>query len=81
MNPLKVDRNNIKNLTNLPNIDKATAADLTLLGINNPNDLIQCDAFKLYDELCLVTQARHDPCVIDVFMSVIRFMQGESARP
>jgi hypothetical protein len=81
MNPLKVDRNNIKNLTDLPNIGKATAADLALLGINNPADLIQSDAFKLYNELCHLTQARHDPCVIDVFISAIRFMQGEPARP
>jgi len=81
MNPLKVDRNNIKKLTDLPNVGKAVAADLTLLGINHPDDLIQRDAFKLYDELCHITQSRHDPCVIDVFMSVIRFMQGEPARP
>jgi hypothetical protein len=52
-----------------------------LLGINSPEDLIACDAFQLYDDLCHLTQAKHDPCVIDVFMSVIRFMQGEPARP
>lgn len=81
MNPIKVDRNNIKKLMDLPNIGKAAAADLTLLGIHNPNDLIQCDAFQLYNDLCHITNAKHDPCVIDVFMSVIGFMQGEPARP
>lgn len=81
MNPLKVDRNNIHTLTDLPNIGKAAAADLQLLGIRNPEELIQRDALQLYHELCHLTQAQHDPCVIDVFISVIRFMQGEPARP
>ena len=81
MNPIKVDRNNVKKLTDLPNIGKAAAADLVLLGIETPDDLRARDAFQLYDDLCHITQARHDPCVIDVFISVIRFMQGEPARP
>ncbi len=81
MNPIKVDRNNIHKLTDLPNIGKAAAEDLRLLGIHNPNDLIHRDAFELYHELCRLTHAQHDPCVIDVFISVIRFMQGEPARP
>lgn len=81
MNPIKVDRNKITRLTDLPNIGKAAAADLHLLNINVPNDLINRDAFQLYDDLCHLTQAKHDPCVIDVFMSVIDFMQGQPARP
>lgn len=81
MNPIKVDRNKITKLTDLPNIGKAAAADLQLLGINVPEDLMNRDAFQLYDDLCHLTQAKHDPCVIDVFISVIRFMQGEPARP
>lgn len=81
MNPIKVDRHKITTLTDLPNIGRASAADLQLLGIKTPNDLINCDAFQLYDNLCHITQAKHDPCVIDVFISVIRFMQGEPARP
>jgi hypothetical protein len=81
MNPIKVDRQKISKLTDLPNIGKAMAADLRLLGINHPDDLINRDAFQLYDDLCHLTQAKHDPCVIDVFISVVRFIQGESARP
>jgi hypothetical protein len=81
MNPIKVDRQKISKLTDLPNIGKAAAADLRLLGINCPDDLITRDAFQLYGELCRLTQTKHDPCVIDVFMSVVCFMQGEPARP
>ena len=80
MNPLKVDRNKVNKLTDLPNIGKAMAADLQLLGVNTPNDLVTRDAFQLYDDLCHLTHTKHDPCVIDVFMSITRFMQGEPAR-
>lgn len=81
MNPAKVDRNKLTKLTDLPNIGKAMAADLQLLGIHSPKDLIKRDAFKLYDDLCHLTQSKQDPCVIDVFMSVVSFMQGDSPKP
>lgn len=81
MNPSKVDRNKLHELTDLPNIGKAMAADLQLLGVHRPEDLITRDAFQLYDDLCLLTQTKHDPCVLDVFMSVVGFMQGEPSRP
>jgi hypothetical protein len=81
VNPIKVNRNKISKLTDLPNIGRASAADLQVLGINNPDDLIGRDAVQLYSDLCRITQAKHDLCVIDVFISVIRFMQGEPARP
>ncbi|MET0355439.1 MAG: helix-hairpin-helix domain-containing protein [Cellvibrio sp.] len=81
MNPLKVDRNKLQTLTDLPNVGKAMAADLHLLGIHEPNDLLGRDAVQLYKDLCHVTNARHDPCVLDVFISIVRFMQGEPAQP
>ncbi len=80
MNPAKVDRNKLLQLTDLPNIGKAGAADLRLLGIQTPDDLIGCDPFELYCQLCAITQARHDPCLLDVLISITRFMQGEPAR-
>lgn len=78
MNPQKVNRNNLKKLTDLPNIGKASAADLELLGIYSPEDLISTDPVELYKRLCHITQQRHDPCVLDVFISITRFMQGEA---
>lgn len=80
MNPVKVNRSTLKNLTDLPNIGKAMAADLQLLGIKKPEDLISRDPYQLYDDLCVLTHARQDPCVIDVFISITRFMQGEAPR-
>jgi hypothetical protein len=53
-------------LTDLPNIAKAGAADLELLGINEPGDLKELDPYDMYERLCTLTAKRHDPCVIDV---------------
>lgn len=80
MNPNKVRRENIRCLTDLPNVGKASAADLVLLGITHPQQLIGRDPFQMYQELCDITQLTHDPCVIDVFMAITRFMAGEPAQ-
>jgi len=47
-----------------------------LPNIMTPQSLIGKDAFELYDELCKKTDKNIDPCIIDVFMSVIDFMEG-----
>ena len=75
------DRKTVSRLEELPNIGRAMAADLRLIGIHRPADLIGKDPFKLYETLCTITGRRHDPCVIDVFMSVVRFMEGGDALP
>ena len=80
MNPKKVTRKNLKTLTDLPNIGKASAADLRLLGINKPSDLIGRSPAEMYKDLCEKTGVRHDPCVMDVFMSITRFMDGDEPR-
>jgi hypothetical protein len=80
MNPAKVERERVKQLTDLPNIGQAAEKDLILLGISAPEQLIGRDAYEMYDELCEKTGARHDPCVIDVFLSITRFMAGEAPR-
>ncbi|MBR7780531.1 helix-hairpin-helix domain-containing protein [Undibacterium luofuense] len=77
MHPQKVCREKLEKLTDLPNIGPAAASDLMLLGIQHPSALVGQDAYQLYEELCRLTRQRHDPCVIDVFLSVIRFMEGE----
>lgn len=81
MNPSKVDRTRVAALTDLPNIGPACAKDLRLLGIERPSQLVGRNPFEMYRLLCERTASRHDPCVIDVFMSVTRFMAGEEARP
>lgn len=81
MNPSKVRRDRLLALTDLPNIGPAMARDLRLLGFEHPAQLAGQDAQALYDRLCLLTGARQDPCVLDVFVSVTRFMDGDEPRP
>ena len=81
MNPSKVDRNRMVVLTDLPNVGRAYAEDLRLLGIHEPSQLEGKNPFEMYEMLCEKTASRHDPCVIDVFISVTRFMAGEEPRP
>ncbi|MCS6193294.1 helix-hairpin-helix domain-containing protein [Shewanella baltica] len=81
MNPAKVVRAEVKQLTDLPNIGKACAADLRLLGIDKPEQLLGQNPYDLYQTLCNKTGQRHDPCMIDVFISITRFMAGEDAQP
>lgn len=81
MNPSKVDRTRVVALTDLPNIGPACAEDLRLLGIDRPSQLVGKNPFQMYQMLCEKTGQRQDPCVLDVFMSVTRFMAGEEARP
>ncbi|MCU7974569.1 helix-hairpin-helix domain-containing protein [Shewanella sp. SW36] len=81
MNPAKVMRAEVKQLTDLPNIGKACAADLRLLGIDKPEQLLDRNPYELYQTLCDKTGQRHDPCMLDVFISITRFMAGEDAKP
>lgn len=81
MNPQKVRRDQVSRLEDLPNIGKAMADDLRLIGIHEPQQLTEREAFEMYEALCEKTGQRHDPCVIDVFMSVVDFMRGGDAQP
>lgn len=68
-------------LEQIPNVGKATAGDLRLLGIDHPKKLVGRDPWKMYRDLCKKTNQTHDPCVIDVFIAVVRFMEGGPATP
>lgn len=81
MNPSRVRRDKLQKLTDLPNIGPACATDLGLLGIKEPAQLRGKDPYEMYEQLCKLTAQRHDPCVIDVFISITRFMNGEEAQP
>ncbi len=81
MNPSRVDRGRLAVLTDLPNIGPAMQRDLRLMGIEEPQMLLGRDPYVMYDELCRLTGSRQDPCVIDVFISITRFMDGGEPRP
>jgi hypothetical protein len=75
------DRQKVTDLTDMSNVGRAIARDLRQVGIQNPKDLIGKNAYQLHDELCRTTGEKHDPCVIDVFLAVIDFMEGGEPVP
>lgn len=81
MNPQKVQREKVSRLEDLPNIGKQMAADLRSIGIRLPEQLAGQDPLKLYEALCERTGVRQDPCVLDVFISIVHFMDGGDALP
>lgn len=81
MNPSKVKRDQVKSLLDLPNVGPATAGDLKVLGISKPEQLVGQDAFAMHARLCKLTKVKHDPCVIDVFLSLVHFANGGEPKP
>jgi hypothetical protein len=76
-----VNRADITDLEDIPNIGPSLADKLRLIGVQAPGDLLGKDPYKMHDDLCRITGVCHDPCVIDVFIAAVRFMAGEPARP
>jgi len=74
-------RTHITKLEDLPNVGKATAADLRLLGIERADQLCGQDPLALYQRLCQLTGQRQDPCVLDVLIAVVRYMEGGPKLP
>lgn len=70
-----------RRLQDIPNIGPAMEADLRLLGIDHPAELANRDPDALYAELCRLTGAHQDPCVLDTLVPAVRFMQGAPALP
>jgi hypothetical protein len=74
-------RSELTALEQLPNVGPSIAANLRLLGVALPRDLLGRDPYEMYDALCRLTRQRQDPCVLDTFLAAVRFMAGEPARP
>ena len=81
MNPSKVRRDQVSELTDLPNVGPRVASALFRIGIDRPSDLVGRDPFGMYQDLCAENGRREDPCVLDVLISLTRFMQGDPPRP
>ena len=81
MHPARVDRDRLVRLTDLPNVGPSIAGDLRLVGIESPGQLLGRDPVELYETLCARTGVRHDPCVLDVFMSITDFLDGGPPKP
>ena len=71
-----MQRTNIKQFQDIPNVGPAIEKCLISLGLHKPADLIGKDPYQLYHDLCIITQQKQDPCVIDVFISAVKYMEG-----
>jgi hypothetical protein len=69
-------RTEIKRFRDIPNVGPAIEKDFATLGLIEPAELIGKDPYQMYKDLCFITQRRHDRCVIDVFISAVRYMEG-----
>ena len=71
----------VTTLKDIPNIGPAMVGILQLLNIKAPSDLKGKDPYILYARLNKKTGKRYDPCVLDVFIAAVDFMDGAAARP
>ena len=71
----------LERLEDIPNVGKAIAADLRLLGLQQPDDLKGKDPYALYDRINVATGQRQDPCLLDTFISAVRYVEGGPKLP
>jgi hypothetical protein len=76
-----VKRPGLERLEDLPNVGGAIADKLRTIGVEQPADLVGRDPYELFDHFARQSGTRPDPCLLDVFISVTRFMSGEPPRP
>jgi hypothetical protein len=68
-------------LTAIPNVGPAVARMLARLGISSLDDLRGEDGEELFERLCVLDGARHDPCLLDTFVAVVAYADGGPPRP
>ena len=74
-------KNEAIRLEDIPNIGTSIAKDPRGIGVITPEQLKDKDGVELYLKLNAVTGVRHDPCVADVFLAAVDFMNGGAAKP
>ena len=72
----RTDRQSIVHLEQIINIGPATSTDLKRMGILSPQQLIGRDPLEMYQQICHLDQQFYDPCVLDVFMATVDYMNG-----
>ena len=65
----------------LANVGPAVERMLGRLGVTAPAQLAGQDPYELFERLCAVDGRRHDPCLLDTFMSAVDQADGKPARP
>lgn len=69
-------RTNVTRFRDIPNVGPATEKLFFALGLDAPAELAGKDPYRLYRDVCRINEEQYDPCVIDVFISAVRYMEG-----
>lgn len=74
-------RQSIKKLEDIPNVGRSIAANFRQLGITAPTELAGRDPYQMYEDICRLSRAKHDPCLLDVFIAAVHYMEGAPKKP
>ena len=70
------NRTDTNDFNKIPNVGPATIRYLNILDINKPFELIGRNPYSMYSQLCKITGKQLDPCLADIFISAVKFMEG-----
>ena len=73
-------RPNINNFNQIPNVGSATVKYFHILGLSKPFELVGKNPYSLFEELCERTGKQFDPCLADIFISAVKYMEGAPAQ-
>ena len=65
----------------LANVGPAVARHLERVGITQTGQLAGRDPIEIYEEMCVASGRRLDPCLLDTVMSAVEQADGGPARP
>jgi hypothetical protein len=71
----------LRRLEDIPYVGPSIAASLRVLEIHLPEDLVGRDPYALYHQLNADTGVRHDPCLLDTFISAVHYVEGGPRLP
>ncbi|WP_370653903.1 helix-hairpin-helix domain-containing protein [Undibacterium sp.] len=54
---------------------------LSIIKYHASTTIIECNPYRMYEDLCWITPLRYDPCVIDIIISAVRYLEGAPALP
>ncbi len=77
----QTDRQAILAFQEIQNVGPAMSKDFERLGLQNPQCLIGRDPLELYRDICELDRTFHDPCVLDVYLASVEYMNGHPPRP
>ena len=73
----ETDRKTIQKFQQIINVGPAIERDFLRLGLTKPQDLKGKSPWSLYTKISELDGAMHDPCVLDVYIASVNFMNGD----